>query len=135
MKDTLDTIANVYLNIVTLEARGHRDQDFHELSVEALREVLSAAYYAGYSAAVRVQRGAESEALPCETHTAFNGETWLHTGEARAEDGADAETVVTAPLPEIALLRNPWREDEARDLLLPLALIQRRLQARPTPTE
>jgi hypothetical protein len=122
MKFALDSIANLYLNIVTLESRGNRNQDFHELSIESLREVLSAAYYAGYSAAVRAQRGAESEVLPTEVHTVL-AERWLHTGAAEPADGPDAETFVTAPIPEIALLRNPWREDEAADLLIPLALI------------
>ncbi len=116
MKFALKSIVNLYLNIVTLESRGNPNQDFHELGVDSLRDVLSAAYYAGYAAAFRVRRGSATEELPTELHT-VRGDEWLHAGIATAADGPDAETVTTAPIPEIALLRHPWREDVATDLL------------------
>lgn len=126
-KKTLTTIAQQHLDVTTLETRGNDSLDFHSVSVWVIDAALTAAYLAGYAAAVRAANGSHADALTSERHTML-GSIWLGEGEA-AEWSLDqrAETVVTLPIPEIELLAYHWTERKACDVLIPTAIRQRRI--------
>jgi hypothetical protein len=126
MKTTLATLAQQYLDIATLESQQRDARDFHSIGVESLREALMATYYAGYAAGLRASHGNVADGLPTEVHTVRQGR-WLHEGPSEAKDGEDAQTLVTLPIPETALLANRWREREACTTLIPTAIQQRRI--------
>ncbi|UJB19266.1 MULTISPECIES: DUF6900 domain-containing protein [Lysobacter] len=121
------TIAQQHLGVDTLKAQGSDSLDFHSVGVWGIQAALTAAYLAGYAAAMRATDGSAADVLPTERHTML-GSVWLGEGEA-AEWSSDprAETVVTAPIPEVALTANRWAEAKACDVLIPTAIRQRRL--------
>jgi len=47
IKDTIERLARDHLGVETLETRGRDHLDFHEVSVEGIRQALLAAYMAG----------------------------------------------------------------------------------------
>lgn len=126
-RKTLTTIAQQHLNVPTLDMQFNDDLDFHTRSVGALHSALTAAYLAGYAAAMRAAAGSAADALPTERHTMLGG-VWLGEGEA-TDWSIDprAETVITAPIPEVALTANRRLEQRACDLLIPTAIRQRRI--------
>ncbi|ALN83050.1 DUF6900 domain-containing protein [Lysobacter antibioticus] len=126
-KKTLTTIAQQHLDVAILETRGSDSLDFHSVSVWGIDAALTAAYLAGYAAAVRAANGSHVDALTPERHTMLGG-VWLGEGEA-SEWSLDqrAETVVTLPIPEIEPLAYHWTERKACDLLIPTAIRQRRI--------
>ncbi|WP_223618986.1 hypothetical protein [Lysobacter sp. ESA13C] len=126
-KRTITTIAQQHLDITPLETRGSDSLDFHSVSVWGIDAALTAAYFAGYAAAVRAANGSQADALTTERHTMLGG-VWLGEGEA-VEWSLDqrAETVVTLPIPEIKLLAYHWTERKACDVLIPTAIRQRRI--------
>ena len=127
MNDTLYTsLAARYLNIDSLEERNRDELDFHPVAVWSVREALEAAYLAGYAAGMRAAGGAE-QPLPTERHTML-GDVWLGAGEAGdLSDDPRAQTVTTAPIPETALLEFRWQEERARNVLIPQAIRDRRI--------
>ena len=121
------TIAQQHLGVETLKARGSDSLDFHSVGVTEIQAALTAAYLAGYAAAMRAAGGSAADVLPTERHTML-GSIWL--GEGDAEDWSTdprAETIVTAPIPEVALTAHRWLEARACDLLIPTAIRQRRI--------
>ena len=126
-KKTLTTIAQQHLDVATLETRGNDSLDFHSVSAWGVNSALTAAYLAGYAAALRAANGNHTDALTTERHTMLGG-IWLGEGDA-SEWSLDqrAETVVTLPIPEIELLAYHWTERKACDLLIPTAIQQRRI--------
>lgn len=126
-RNTLTTIAQQHLRITTLDMRGNDSLDFHSLCASNLDAALTAAYLAGYAAAVRAASGSVADALPTERHTML-GSVWLGEGEAKDWSiDPRAETIVTAPIPEVALTAHRWEEARACDLLIPTAIRQRRI--------
>lgn len=126
-RKTLTTIAQQHLHVPTLDMRGSDSLDFHSVCAGNIDAALTAAYLAGYAAAVRAAGGSVADALPTERHTML-GSVWL--GEGEAEDWSidpRAETIVTAPIPEVALTAHRWQEARACDLLIPTAIRQRRV--------
>ncbi len=126
-RKTLTTIAQQHLDLPTIDMQGNDILDFHRVCASSVDSALTAAYLAGYAAAVRAAGGNQADALPTERHTML-GNTWLGEGDA-ADWSSDprAETVITAPIPEVALTAHRWEEARACDLLIPTAIRQRRL--------
>lgn len=127
MQSTIDTIAKLYVRVETLKPRNRDSLDFHSIFVGELNDALTAAYLAGYASAARAAAGNREDSLPTEVH-AIRGKIWLHEGPAEPEDGKHAETVITVPVPEVALLRNRWREETACNTLIPQAILHRRIK-------
>ncbi|WP_148650610.1 DUF6900 domain-containing protein [Lysobacter capsici] len=126
-RKTLTTIAQQHLDVSTLDANDSDSVGFHSVSTSSLDSALTAAYLAGYAAAMRAAGGSQADALPTERHVMV-GSTWL--GEGDAADWSDdprAETIVTAPIPEVALTAYRWLEQKACDVLIPTAIRQRRI--------
>lgn len=126
MKEIIATIAQQHLCIDELEMQYDDKRDFHWVIVAGVSDALTAAYYAGYAASLRASKGSGGDTLATEVHTVREGR-WLHEGLSEAEDGQGAQTVVTLPIPETALLANRWREREACTSLIPTAIQQRRI--------
>ncbi|WP_408952078.1 DUF6900 domain-containing protein [Lysobacter sp. Hz 25] len=126
-KKTLTTIAQQHLDVATLATRGNDSLDFHSVPAWGIDAALTAAYFAGYAAAVRAANGSSADALTTERHTMLCG-IWLGEGEA-TDWSLDqrAETVVTLPIPEVELLAYHWTERKACDVLIPTAIRQRRI--------
>lgn len=126
-KATLNTIAQQHLFIETLAESGINDLDFHSVSVGCVEDALTAAYLAGYAAALRAQAGNEADRLPTQRHT-MRGDVWLGEGEASDwTDEPSARTVTTLPIPELELLGNRWQEHNACMVLIPTAIKQRQI--------
>lgn len=121
------TIAQQHLGVDTLRAHGSDSLDFHSVGVWGIQAALTAAYLAGYAAAMRATGGSAADVLPTERH-AMLGSVWLGEGEA-GDWSSDprAETIVTAPIPEITLTAYRWQEARACDVLIPTAIRQRRI--------
>lgn len=126
-RKTLITIAQQHLDVSTLDASHSDSVGFHSVSTSSIDSALTAAYLAGYAAAMRAASGSEADALPTQRHTMV-GNTWL--GEGDATDWSDdprAETIVTLPIPEVALTAYRWLEQKACEVLIPTAIRQRRI--------
>lgn len=126
-RKTLITIAQQHLDVSSLDMQDQDDLDFHAVCASSIDAALTAAYLAGYAAALRAAGGSTVDALPTERHTML-GSKWLGKGEAvNWSSDPRAETVVTAPIPEVALTARRWEKARARDLLIPTAIWQRRI--------
>lgn len=126
-RKTLTTIAQQHLDVSTLDANRSDAVGFYSVSTSSIDSALTAAYLAGYAAAMRAAGGSQADTLPTERHVMV-GSTWL--GEGDAADWSDdprAETIVTAPIPEVALTAYRWLEQRACDVLIPTAIRQRRI--------
>lgn len=126
MKESLDTIATIYLGIRSLHSRNHFLLDKHTVHVEDLDRAMTAAYLAGYASGIRACNGSEQDKLPTEIHLMENGE-WVGAGPEGRETWPNAEVVITAPIPETNLLSDPKMEDTACMMLIPAAVKQRRI--------
>ena len=126
-KATLTTIAQQHLFIETLAERGTDELDFHSVNVGSVEDALTAAYLAGYAAALRAAAGSKADRLPTQRHT-MRGDVWLGEGEASDwTDESGASTVTTLPIPELELLGNRWQERKACNELIPTAIKHRQI--------
>ncbi|WP_157476476.1 hypothetical protein [Lysobacter sp. Root690] len=126
-RKTLTTIAQQYLDVSTLDAKDSDSAGLHSVSTSSLDSALTAAYLAGYAAAIRAAGGYQADALPTERRTMV-GNTWLREGDATDwSDDPRAEAIVTLPIPEVALTAYRWLEHKACEVLIPTAIRQRRI--------
>lgn len=119
-------IALEQIGISTLKVRSSDDLDFYRVAVWEIHEAMRSAYLAGYAAAIRAARGKEAP-LPNQRHAMRNG-VWLGEGEATDfGDDPRVRVVTTLPIHETGLTAYRWQERHACNVLIPLAIRQRRI--------
>lgn len=127
MQKVIATISTLFLGIRSFRIRGRDHLDFQTAHVGKLGQALTAAYLAGYAAGIRASNGSVQDTLPTEVHQMKDGE-WVAAGPLDANSLPNAEEVITAPIPEVELIKvNADMDNFACTVLIPNAVKHRRI--------